>query len=135
MYRPPVDATARFLNDMANRLDDCMRTINDLQRRVMTLEGKDVVVPQNPLQVKLEGSVLTFTVSNSKYIDFLDIRVNNEWFKFWSPDRVDMPEKFSLQDTLVTVILPPMPVRRLEICTRYDKFTKTSEAGRAVVSM
>lgn len=139
-YRPPVDAFARLLNDLMNRLDENARTIADLQRRVLTLEGKPVVVPANPQQIQVRSSegTVTFTVSNAEFVDFVDLRVNGVGQRCWSPQNTEADKpKFKLEGTTITVgpLAMSAPVRSVEVFTRYDKYTKTSEAGRGIVNM
>lgn len=94
-----------------------------------------LVTPMDPMNVKLETDILTFELGNAKFLEFVDIKIDDGIFEqFWAP-WTDRDNKFKFEDNLVTVQLFLVPTKSIEIFTRYDKFIKNSNAGHAVLTL
>ena len=133
----PADVFSCLIKDLQHRLDDATRTINDLTRRVATLEGKPIITPMNPEHIHLDAeNHLVCTVGNADYVEFVDIRVNGAtWLRFWA-DWTGQQPPFARNGTTLLFTLPPSvgSVKSVEVFTRYDRHTQTSEAGRGAAT-
>lgn len=130
-----ADAFTCLIKDMYHRLDDATHIIHDLTKRVATLEGKPIIAAMNPEQIRLEANNrLVCTVGNADFVEFVDMCVNGSaWLRFWAEGQQPL---FIREATTLIFQLPPhvSPINSMEIFTRYDRHTQTSEAGRASVS-
>ncbi len=92
----------------------------------------------DPTDVHYENDLLTFNVANARLVEFIDIRINEDkWVQFWSrwSNRDQSFELDADTNTIRINLTNDTPITSLEIFTRYDKFTNSSDAGRTVVQL
>jgi hypothetical protein len=128
------DFIQREIHIIHERLNNQAAAIKVLFERFEEVNAP-LVTPMDPQNVKLETDILTFELGNAKFLEFVDIKIDNGIFEqFWA-SWTDRDNKFKIEDNLVTVQLFLVPTKSLEIFTRYDKFTKNSNAGRATLTL
>ena len=124
----------REIQIIHERLNNQAAAIKVLFERFESLNAP-VITPMDPKNVKLEKDILTFELGNAKFLEFVDIKIDDEiWEQFWA-SWTDRDNKFKIEDNLVTVQLFLVPTKSVEIFTRYDKFTKNSNAGHATLTL
>jgi hypothetical protein len=92
----------------------------------------------SPTDVEYKDSLLTFKVDNARLVEFVDIRVNEDkWVQFWSRwSKRGQPFDLDADTNTIRIkLINDTPITSLEIFTRYDKFTNSSDAGRTVVQL
>lgn len=115
------------LNRQANAIKNLFQMVESLTQ--------EPVVPQNPELISFSNNVLTFKLSNVKYLEFVDIKIDDEkWEQFWAIWTNRCP-KFEVKDNVVSITLKQTPTKSLNIFTRYDKFTKSSDAGHLEIRL
>jgi hypothetical protein len=144
----PIPDMNGFMASLLNRIQSQDQDIQHLKRRVCELtnavnqlesvkDAKDanepVVTPQNPKNVSYDATRVKFGVDNAQYVEFVDIRVDETtWVQRWAPWSPNPGQKFDLSGSIITVDIAPVVANTsLEIFTRYDKFTKNTNAGFA----
>ncbi len=116
------------------RLDKQRDVIRTLESRVQFMENglKQLIRPMNPYNITFLNGILTFTLNNADFMEFVDIQIDDAtWVQFWA-QWTDRPIKFTVNKNVVTVDLSAQTVKNnLKIFSRYDCYTGTSAAGFA----
>jgi hypothetical protein len=129
MSTPDLPVLHNFFTTLCNRLDNQAKEICQLKKRVAELE-QPVVTPMNPYAIQFSNRMLSFTLDNAKYLDFVDIRIDGTtWEQQWA-------KTFKVVGNVVSVDLSKYEVKEsLEIFTRYDTHTKSADAGHAFFTL
>jgi len=127
----PWQEEIKLIHERLNRQANAIKTLFQMVESLT----QEPVVPQNPELISFSDNVLTFKLSNVKYLEFVDIKTDDEkWEQLWATWTNRCP-KFEVSNDVVTLKIQNTPTKSLEIFTRYDKFTKNSDAGHLRINL
>ena len=125
---------------LRERLNRQAMAIKDLVNYVNVLETVLIhpVKCMSPTDVSYENDLLTFKVDNARLVEFVDIRINEDkWVQFWSRwSNREQPFDLDADTNTIRInLVNDVEIKSLEIFTRYDKFTNSSDAGRTLFEL
>ncbi len=127
----PWQEEIKLIHERLNRQANAIKTLFQMVESLT----QEPVTPQNPELISFSNNVLTFKLSNVKYLEFVDVEIDEEkWEQFWA-SWTDREPKFEVNNDVVTLNLQSIPCKSIQIFTRYDKFTKNSDAGHLRINL
>jgi hypothetical protein len=105
---------------------------NSAEPGLYELVAAPVITPENPINVTYDGRYIIFDLPNTaQYLDFVDVLIGGNYYRGWAdPSSVGVGEfHLGIVGTTVTVQLPVLVTGVVQIITRYDKYTNSSDNG------